>query len=207
MRCDLTRLHADRPLSNGSPSMASIPSKVLSKKLEKELREYLPQDCDNLLSECMRSLHSGPAFVTHSAIGVKLCQNYDLTAEELRWKWETVKHLSRETHRLDVTNIQELKIYIAQEQTKPSKPTNKGSGARLSGVMSVRGGASGYGPGRIPRQPHGGFIPGVKREGVDRPVPVVGSSKISFSQVDKVDRRECESLIGMNSSHTKLAHT
>jgi len=186
--------------------MASIPSKVLLKKLEKELREYLPQECDNLLSECMRYPHSGPAFVTNRAIGVKLCQNYDLTAQELRWKWETVKHLSRETHRLDATNIQELKIYIAQEQTKPNKPTNKGSGARLSGVMSVRGGASGYGPGRIPRQPHGGFIPGVKREGVDRPVPVAGSSKISFSQVDKVERRECECSVGVNSSHTKLVH-
>lgn len=185
--------------------MASIPSKVLLKKLEKELREYLPQDCDNLLSECMRSLHGYPALVAYCAIGVKLCQNYDLTAEALRWKWETVKHLSRETHRLDVTNIQELKIYIAQEQTKPSKPTNKGSGARLSGVMSVRGGASGYGPGRIPRQPHG-FIPGVKKEGVDRPVPIAGSSKISFSQVDKVERRECECFIGVNSSHTKLFH-
>jgi len=204
VRCDLTRLHADRPLPNGSPTMTSIPSKVLLKKLEKELREYLPQDCDSLLSECMCSIRGYPAFITHRAIGVKLCQNYDLTAEELRWKWETVKHLSRETHRLDVTNIQELKIYIVQEQTKPSKPTNKGSGARLSGVMSVRGGASGYGPGRIPRQPHGGFMPGVKKEGVDRPVPVAGSSKISFSQVDKVERRECECSVGLNSSHTNL---
>jgi len=185
--------------------MASIPSKVLLKKLEKELREYLPQDCDNLLSECIPSLHNGPPFVTHRAIGVKLCQNYDLTAEELRWKWETVKHLSRETHRLDVTNIQELKIYIAQEQTKPSKPTNKGSGVRLSGVMSVRGGASGYGPGRIPRRPHGGFIPSVKRE-VDRPVPIAGSSNVSFSQADKVERCECGCSVGVNSFHTKLVH-
>jgi len=187
--------------------MASIPSKVLLKKLEKELREYLPQDCDHLLGECMRSLHGCPTFLTYRAIGVKLCQNYDLTAEELRWKWETVKHLSRETHRLDVTNIQELKIYVAQEQTKPSRPTNKGSGARLSGVMSVRGGASGYGPGRIPRQLTGAFVPGVKREGVDRPVPVAGSSKISFSQVDKVGRRECACLVGPNFSHTKLVHS
>ena len=184
--------------------MASIPSKVLLKKLEKELREYLPQDCDHLLGECMRSLHDCPAFVTHRVIGVKLCQNYDLTAEELRWKWETVKHLSRETHRIDVTSIQELKIYIAQEQTKPSRPTNKGSGARLSGVMSVRGGVSGYGPGRIPRQPTGGFVPGVKKEGVDNPVSVAGSSRISFSQVGKVERRDCECLTGVNFSYTDL---
>ena len=144
--------------------------------------------------------------ITHYVIGVKLCQNYDLTAEQLRWKWETVKHLSRETHRLDVTSVQELKIYIAQEQAKPSRPTNKGSGARLSGVMSVRGGASGYGPGRIPRQLNGGFVAGVKKEGVDHPVPVAGSSKISFSQVDKIERRECECFITVNLSCTKLVH-
>jgi len=184
--------------------MTSLPPKVLFKKLEKELREYLPQDCDHLLNECTRPPLGCPALITHRTIGVQLCQNYDLTAEELRWKWEAVKRLSRETHRLDTTNIQELKIYITQEQTKPSRPTNKGSGARLSGVMSVRGGASGYGPGRIPRQLNGGFMPSVKREGVDRPVPVAGSSKISFLQVDKVERRECEDLIGVNFSCTEL---
>lgn len=181
---------------NSSATMAAIPSKVLLKKLEKALREYLPQDCDHLLNECIGFL-SCPAFATHHTTGVKLCQNYDLTADELRWKWEAVKRLSRETHRLDATNIQELKIYIAQEQAKPSKPMNKGSGARLSGVMSVRGGTSGYGPGRIPRQLTGGSIPSVKREGVDGPVPVAGSSKISFLQADKVERRECEpSMVG-----------
>lgn len=186
--------------------MTSIPPKVLLKKLEKELREHLPQDCDHLLDECMRSLSGCPEFATHCLIGVKLCQNYDLSAEELRWKWEAVKRLSRETHRIDVTNIQELKIYIAQEQAKPSRPTNKGSSARLSGVMSVRGAASGYGPGRIPRQLTGGFMPGVKKESVDYPVPIAGSSKISFSQADKVERRECECLIGLNLLCTKLTY-
>lgn len=144
------------------------------------------------------------AFITQRAIGVKLCRNYDLSPDELRWKWETVKHLSRETHRLDVSNIDELKKYIAQEQAKSSRPTNKGSGARLSGVMSVRGGASGYGPARIPRQLTGGFMSGVKKEDVDRPIPVAGSSKISFSQVDKVETRECECLIGVNFPCAKL---
>jgi hypothetical protein len=184
--------------------MASIPPKVLSKKLEKELHQYLPQDCDHLINDCTRFLSGCPTFITHRAIGVKLCQNYDLSAEELRWKWEAVKR--RETHRLDASNIQELKIYIAQEQAKPSRPTNKGSSARLSGVMSVRGAASGYGPGRIPRQLNVGLVPDVKREGVDRPVPVAGSSKISFSQVDKVEKRECGCSTGVNFSYAKLTH-
>ena len=190
--------------------MASIPQKVLLKKLEKELSEYLPQDCDHLLIECTRSfafLPSPSGIHNSRTIGAKLCKNYDLSAEELRWKWEIVKLQNRETHRLDATNIQELKICIAQELAKPSKPTNKGSSARLSGVMSVRGGPSGYGPGRIPRQLNTDFMPGVKREGVDRPVPVAGSSKISFSQVDKVERRECEYLIDVGFSYTKLAFT
>ncbi|KAF9651371.1 DNA polymerase alpha, subunit B [Thelephora ganbajun] len=150
-----------------------IPPKVLLKKVEKTFREYLPQDCDHLLDEC-----------------VKLCQNYDLSPDALFWKWETVKHLNRGTRRLDETNLQELKLYITQEQAKPSRPTNKGSSARLSGVMSGRSGASGYGPGRIPRQLNGDFTSGVKEEDVDRPVPVAGSSKISFSRADKVERRD-----------------
>ena len=169
-----------------------VPPKVLFKKLEKEFREYLPEDCDHLLDDCMHSSGDCPAFITHRATGVKLCQNYDLSPEQLRWKWESVKHLSRETHRLDLSNMDELKKCIVQEQAKPSKPTNKGSGARLSGVMSMRGGISGYGPARIPRQLSGGFISGVKREDADRPVPVAGSSRISFSQADKVERRERE---------------
>ena len=142
--------------------------------------------------------------LTHT-IGVKLCQNYDLTTEELRWKWEAVKRSNRETHRLDSSNLHELKIYIAQEQAKPTRPTNKGSSARLSGVMSVRGGAPGYGPGRIPRQFNEGFMPGVKREDVDRQVPVAGSSKISFLQVDKVERCECGCLVCVNSLHSESA--
>lgn len=187
--------------------MAYIPQKVLVKKLEKELRDYLPQDCDHLLDECMCSPRGYPPFITHRMIGAKLCHNYDLSAEELRWKWEVVKRRSRETHRLDVTNIQELKTYIIQEQAKPNRSTSKGSSARLSGVMSVRGGASGYGPRRIPRQLNEGFAPGVKSETTDHPVPVAGSSKISFSQADKFERRECECLTGLEFSCTKLVCT
>jgi len=183
---------------------STVPSKVLFKRLEKEFREYLPEDCDHLLDECMRFPDGCSTFRTHRAIGVKLCQNYDLSADQLRWKWETVKHLSRETHRLDVSNVDELKKYIVQEQTKASRPANKGSGVRLSGVMSARSGASGYGPGRIPPQLNGGFMSGVKREDVDRPVSVAGSSKILFSQVDKVERRGCEYFIGANFPCAKL---
>ena len=182
----------------------TIPPKVLFKKLEKEFREYLPEDCDHLLDECMRFLDGRPTPRTHHAIGVKLCQNYDLSADQLRWKWEAVKRLSRETHRLDVSNIDELKKYIVQEQAKVSRPMNKSSGARLAGVMSVRSGASGYGPGRIPRQLNGGFMSSVKREDADRPIPIAGSSKILFSQVDKVERRECEYFIGANFPRAKL---
>jgi len=192
-------------LFNSSATMAStIPSKVLFKKLEKELREYLPEDYSYLLDECMRFLNGCSTFRTHRAVGVKLCQNYDLSPEELRWKWETVKHLSRETHRLDVSMMGELKRCIVQEQAKASRPTNKGPGARLSGVMSARSGASGYGPGRILRQPDGAFMSGVKKEDVNRPVPVAGSSKISFSQVDKVERRDCEYSIGATFPCTEL---
>jgi len=169
---------------------STVPPKVLFKKLERAFRECLPEDCDHLLDECALSLSSYTAFITHCTIGVKLCQNYDLTPDQLFWKWETVKHLSREARRLDVSNMDELKKYIAQEQAKSSRSTNKGSSARLSGVMSVRGGASGYGPGRTPRQPNTGFASGVKREAVDH--PVAGSSRISFLQVDKVERRECK---------------
>ena len=131
-------------------------------------------------------------------IGVKLCQNYDLSAEKLFWKWEAVKHLSRERHRLEASDIHELKIIIAQEQGKPSKPTNKGSNARLSGVMSSRSAPFGYGPGRIPRQLGGGSMSGVKSESADRSVPVAGSSEILFSQVDRVERRERECLNVVN---------
>lgn len=42
---------------------------------------------------------------------------------------------------------------------------------------------------------------GVKKEDIDRPVPVAGSSKISFSQVDKVERRECECPICVEFSY------
>lgn len=168
------------------------PPQVLLRKVEKAFREYLPQDCDHLLGECTRPLSFCLRFETHNRIGVKLCQNYDLSAEELFWKWEAVKHSSREAHRLDASNLQELRLYITKEQVKSSKPTKKGSSAQLSGVMSARSGASGYGPRRIPRQLGGGFMSGVKKEEVDRPVPLPGSSKISFSQVDKVEKRECE---------------
>ena len=186
--------------------MASgIPSKVLFKRLEKEFHEYLPEDCGHLLDECTRFLGGRPTFITHRPIGVKLCENYDLSPEGLRWKWEAVRRLSREAHRLDVSNVDELKNYIVQEQAKASRPTNKGSGVRLSGVMSARGVGSGYGPARIPRQLNGGFMSGVKREDVDRPVPVAGSSKISFSQVDRVERRDCECFIGVNIPRAKLA--
>jgi len=98
----------------------------------------------------------------------------------------------------------ELKRCIVQEQIKASRPTNKGSGARLSGVMPARSGASGYGPGRISHQPDGAFMSGVKKEDVNRPVPVAGSSKISFSQVDKLERRECEYFIDTNFLCAKL---
>lgn len=142
------------------------------------------------------------AFETHSAKGVKLCQNYNLSEDELFWKWEAVKRLSRETHRLDTSSLQELKIRVAQEQTKPSRPTNKGSSARLSGMMSA-----GYGPGsRIPRHLGGGFMPSVKREDPGRPLPVAGSSKVSFSQVDKVERRECECLTEVNPKGIKFVY-
>jgi hypothetical protein len=141
---------------------------------------------------------------THRGIGVKLCQNYDLSPNELFWKWETVKHLSRKTHRLDASSIDELKKCIVQEQAKASRTTNKASGVRLAGVMSAPSGASGYGPGRITHQLNGGFMSGVKREDVDRPVPVAGSSKISFSQVDKVERRGCEYFAGANFPCAKL---
>ena len=171
---------------------SSVPPKILLLRVEKAFREYLPQDCDHLLDECAFLLRGCVAFKIQRMIGVKLCQNYDLSVEELFWKWETVKHLSRETHRLDASNLQELKIYVAQEQTKPSKPTNKGSSARLSGMMSARSGAPGYGPGRIPRQLGGSFISGVKREDSGSPFPVAGPSKISFSRTDKVERCECE---------------
>ena len=146
--------------------------------------------------------------MTHHIIGVKLCQNYDLSAEELRWKWEAVKRLSRETHRLDAANIEELKIYITQEQSKPSRPTNKSSNVQLSGFMTARGRASGYGPGRIPRQLDGGFMPGVKKESIDHAFPVAGSSRISFSQTDKIERRECKHLIGVkwNLLYAKLMY-
>ena len=180
---------------------STIPAKVLFKRLEKEFHEYLPEKCDHLLDECTRSAGGRPAFTTHHTIGVKLCQNYDLSPQELHWKWETVKHLSRETHRLGASNIDELKKCIIQEQAKSTKPATKGSGVRLSGVMSVRSGPSGYGPGRIPRQINTGFMSGVKREDADRPVPVAGSSKISFLQVGKVERRECECLIVVDLSY------
>ena len=183
---------------------STIPPKVLFKRLEKEFREDLPENCDHLLDECTRALSDCSAFVAHPAVGVKLCQNYDLSPNQLRWKWEAVKRLSRETHRLGVSNIDELKKYIVQEQAKSNRPTNKSSGARLSGVMPARFGASGYGPGRIPRQLNGGFMPGVKKEDVDRPVPATGSSKISFSQVDKVERRKCKYFICVKFPHAKF---
>ena len=141
-------------------------------------------------------------FETKCVIGVKLCQNYDLSADELFWKWEAAKRQSRETHRLDASSLQELKIYVAQEQTKPSRPANKGSSARLSGMMSARGGTSGYGPGRI--KLGATSISDLKREGVDRPLPVAGSSKISFSQVDRAERRECECLAVANPTAPNL---
>ena len=174
------------------------PPKVLFMRLKKEFSEYLPEDCDHLLNECTRSVGGRPAFTTHRTIGVNLCQNYNLPPDDLRWKWETVKHLSRETHRLDASSLDELQRYIIQEQAKPTRPATKGSGVRLSGVMSMRGGTSGYGLGRIPRQLDGGFMSGVKKEDVDRPVPVAGSSKISFSQVGGIERRERECLIGVD---------
>jgi len=168
--------------------------KVLLTRIKKVFNDHLPQNCDNLLDECTSPLRCCLISQTHRTLGARLCQNYDLSAEQLFWKWETVRHLSRGTHHLDASSIEELKICIAQEHVKLSKPTNKGSSARLSGVMSGRSGAPGYGPGRIPRQLDGGFMSGVKREDVDRPVPVAGSSKISFSQVGKVERRECKRL-------------
>ena len=134
-------------------------------------------------------------FGTHHTAGVKLCQNYDLSPDQLRWKWESVKLQSLERHRLDVSNIDELKKYVVQEQAKASRPTKKG---RLSGLMSVHSGAPGYGPARIPRRLNGGFMSGVKREDVNHPFPIAGSSKILFSQADKVERRECEYFFGAN---------
>jgi len=185
---------------------STVPPKVLFKKLERAFHECLPEDCDHLLDECALPLSGYAAFITHRTIGVKLCQNYDLMPDQLFWKWETVKHLSREARRLDVSSMDELKKYIAQEQAKSSRTTNKGFSARLSGVMSVRGGASGYGPGRVPRQPDRGFMSGVKKEDVDRPVPVAGSSKISFLLVDKVGRRECKCSAHANLPYTRLTH-
>lgn len=184
----------------------NVPPQVLLKKVEKRFREYLPQDCDHILDECMSLLSGCLVFETHSTIGVKLCRNYNLSVDDLFWKWEAAKRLGRETHRLDASNLQELKIYIAQEQAKPSKPMNKGSSARLSGMMSAGSGASGYGPGRVPRQPGGSFMSGVKREDVDSSLPVAGSSKISFSQVDKVERRECKRLTVANHMGIEPVH-
>lgn len=169
-----------------------IQQKLLLVRIKKEFGDHLPQNCDNLLDECTSPLSCCLISQIHRALGARLCQNYDLSAEQLFWKWETVKHLNRGTHRLDASSIQELKTCIAQEHAKLSRPTNKGPNVRLSGVMSGRSGAPGYGPGRIPRQLGGGFMSGVKREDVDRPVPVAGSSKISFSQVGKIERRECK---------------
>jgi hypothetical protein len=185
---------------------SSIPPKVLLKRLEKEFHEYLPKEYSHLLDECTHSLGSRSTFITHRAIGAKLCRNYDLSPENLRSKWETVKYLSREAYRLDASNIDELKEFIVQEQAKASRSTGKSSGARLSGVMPARGAVPGYGPGRIPRQLNGGFMSGVKREDVDRPVPVSGSSKISFSQVDRIERRDCECFIGVDFLRLKLTH-
>jgi hypothetical protein len=182
---------------------SSTPPEVLLKKIEKRFREYLPQECDHILNECT-CLFSGCGMGTHSMIGVRLCQNYDLSVDELFWKWGATKHQNRETHRLDAFGLQELKIFVAQEQAKPSRPTNKGSSARLSGMMPARSGASGYGPGRIPRQIGGGFMSGVKREDVDSPIPAAGSRKVLFSQVDKVERRECKCLAVANPMETKL---
>ena len=153
------------------------------------------------------NLRPFPVSETHITTGVKLCHNYNISEEELFWKWGAVRHLTGpgEAHRLDATNLRELKVYIDQEQRK-SRSANKGSSARLSGVMSARSGASGYGPGRISRQLNGPLIPGVKREDVDRPVPVAGSNKISFSQVDKIERRECGCLANAGFTHPKLIH-
>lgn len=154
------------------------------------------------------NLRPFPVFETHITTGANLCRNYNIPADELFWKWETVRLLTGPggTHRLDETNLRELKLYIEQEQRNPSRSANKGSSARLSGVMSARSGASGYGPGRVSRQLNGHLIPGVKREDVDRPVPVAGSNKISFSQVDKIERRECECLANAGFTHPKLIH-
>jgi hypothetical protein len=181
--------------------MAHVPAQVLRGRVGKAFHEYLPQDCDHLLDECM-STHSGCLFETHRMTGVRLCQNYDLSAESLFWKWEAVKHSNRETHRLDASNLQELKTRIIQEHEKPSRPTIKGSSARLSGMMSGPSGPSGYGPARIPRRFDESFTSGVKREDVDLPVPVVGSKKFSFSQVNKVGRRECEYLTAVKFRRT-----
>lgn len=185
---------------------SGVPPQVLLKRIEKQFHGYLPEDCDHLLNECACLLSVCVVFETHSTIGVKLCQSYDLSAEQLFWKWEAAKRQSRETHRLDSTNLQELKICVAQEQAKPSKPANKNSNARLAGIMSVGSGASGYGPGRIPRQLGGGVMSGMKKEDVERPLPVAGSSKVSFSQVDKVERRECECLAVASPMGTKPVH-
>ena len=197
-------MRVSAPTILGASTMVSVSSDTLFKELEKEFQEYLPEDFGHLLDLCTPSLGGRSTFVTHHAIGVKLCENYDLSPETLRWKWETVKHSSREAHRLDMSNMNELKECIVQEQAKASRPTNKSSAARLSGVMSARGAVTGYGPGRIPRQLNGGFMSGVKREDVDGPVPVAGSSKVSFLQVDRIERRDCECLFGVNFPRTKL---
>lgn len=187
--------------------MASgVPHKVLLRRVEREFHEYLPEDCDHILGECTWPLRCCSVSVTYNRIGVKLCQNYDLSVEALFWKWEAVKHSSRDTHRLDASGLQELKIHVAKEQAKPTKPTKKGSSAQLSGMMSASSRALGYGPGRIPRQLGGGFISGVKREDIDLSVPVPGSSKISFSQADKVERRECECRTVANFMGTQFVH-
>jgi hypothetical protein len=154
------------------------------------------------------NLHPFPVFEIHITTGAKLCHNYNLSAEQLFWKWGAVRHLigPRGAHRLDATNLQELKLYVEQERSKPGRSANKGSSARLSGTMSGRSRAAGYGPGRAPWQLNGRLAPGVKREDVDRPVPAAGSNKISFSQVDKIERRECEHLANADFRQPKLIH-
>lgn len=67
--------------------------------------------------------------------------------------------------------------------------------------MSARNAAPGYGPGK---KLSAGFMSGVRKKEVDRLLPVAGSSKISFSQLDKVERRDCECLTVANPMGTEL---